>query len=73
MFPFNKNTISLIIVTVIVLLFFAAGIFGILNYFIVKVLLFGGVAALAIMVSVFLFKSSLIKNRPEDKLQDDSN
>ena len=73
MFPLNKNSIALIIITVVVLLFFAAGIFGILNYFIVEVLLFGSVVALAIIVSVFLFKSSLIKNRPEDKLQDDSN
>jgi hypothetical protein len=34
--------------------------------------LFGGFGILILMAFVFAFKNSIKKNRPEDKLQDDS-
>lgn len=70
-FPINNNTISLIIVTIIVLLFFVCAALGILEYMIVKILLITLTASIGIIVSVILFKKSLTKNRPEDELQDD--
>lgn len=73
MFELNKNTIALSVVSVITLFFFLAGVFEVLNYVIVKLILIGLVVALGAAVSVILFKSSLIENRPEDELQDDSN
>ncbi|MBT8243951.1 hypothetical protein [Winogradskyella sp.] len=73
LFPPNKNTIALVTATVITLLFFVSGVLGILDYLIIKALLIFLTGCLAIVVSVILFKNSLIKNRPEDKLQDDSN
>ena len=72
-FPINKNTISLAVVTVILLLFFVAGAFDVLDYVIIKILLIGLTSVVAIVIAANFFKNSLKKNRPEDKLQDDSN
>lgn len=72
MFPLNKNTLSLTSVAIITIGFFVAGMFKVLDYVIVKVILFGGFGLLILMAFVFAFKNSIKKNRPEDKLQDDS-
>lgn len=72
-FALNNNTICLCAVALIILLFFLSGAFQIMNYAIVKFLLIGLTSTIAIIVSVILFKDSLKTNRPEDKLQDDSN
>ena len=39
-FPLNKNSIALLIVAIIAFGFFAAGMFEVLDYFIIKALLF---------------------------------
>lgn len=72
-FPLNNNTIALSFVAIITLLFFIAGAFGVLDYVIIKIIIIGLTAAIASIVSVILFKKDLIKNRPEDNPQDDSN
>lgn len=72
-FPINNNTISLIIVTIITVMFFICAAFGVLEYIIVKVLLITLTTSLGVIVAVILFKKSLIKNRPEDELRDDFN
>lgn len=69
----TKNTLSLILVTVVVTTFIFAGIFDILHYFIIKLILISCLGYLGINVSIILFKSSLIKNRPKEELQDDYN
>ncbi|WP_439152467.1 hypothetical protein [Winogradskyella sp.] len=46
--------------------FFTAGMFEVLDYIIIKALLFGGFGILIIMAFVFAFKNSVKKNRPED-------
>ncbi|MCT4629995.1 hypothetical protein [Winogradskyella sp.] len=71
LFPLNKNTVALLLVTTVVVGFFAAGMFKVLEYFIVKVLLFLGYGALTIIAFWNALKNDTKKNRPEDKLQDD--
>jgi len=72
-FPLNNNTISLSSVAVIILLFFTEGAFDVLDYMIIKILLIGLSSVIGLIVVSVLRKNSLKKNRPEDKLQDDSN
>lgn len=71
MFPLNKNTIALSFVAIIVLGFFIAGLFDVLDYFIIKVLLITGTVAIVIATIAFLFKNNAQKNRLDDS-QDDS-
>ena len=59
-FVLTKNTFALILTALITFGFFFAGIFGILDYFIVKALLFLGFLLLAIYV--FLIVSAENKN-----------
>ena len=70
-FPINKDTVSLMSVIIITVSFFVAGIFDVLDYFAIKVLIMSGVGILVIITSVLLFKSSLKNNRSEDKTQND--
>ena len=72
-FELNKDTISLSSIVIIVLTFFITDILDVLDYVIFKVLIIGSVAVLVVIVSVLLFKSHIIQNRPEEKPQDDSN
>jgi hypothetical protein len=44
----------------------------VLDYVIIKILIIGLTSAIGIIVSVVLFKNGLIKNRPEENPQDDS-
>jgi uncharacterized membrane protein len=71
LFPLNKNTVALLLVTTVVVGFFTAGMFKVLEYFIVKVLLFLGYGTLTIIAFWNALKNDTKKNRPEDKLQDD--
>lgn len=52
--------------------FFIAGLLEILNYFIIKVLLFIGFGVLFFMAGYYGLKNENEKNRPEDIPQDDS-
>ncbi|WP_299114418.1 hypothetical protein [uncultured Winogradskyella sp.] len=72
-FPINNNTISLSFVAIITIVFFIAGLFDVLDFIIIKVLLIGLTGALGLIVSIILFKKGLIKNRPEENPKDDSN
>lgn len=71
-FSINKNTIALLIAGVIAIGFFVAGLFDVLDYFIVKALLFSSFAVLVLVALGYALKNEIKKNRPEDKLQDDS-
>lgn len=70
--PETKDSIALTFVGLLAIGFFLAGMFDILNYIIVQTLTFlcfGGLLAVAVY---FALKNEVKKNRPEDKLQDDS-
>ncbi|WP_295832015.1 hypothetical protein [uncultured Winogradskyella sp.] len=71
-FPINNNTIALSFVAITTLLFFISGALGVLDYIIIKILILGFTSTIAIIVSVILFKKSLIKNRLEENPKDDS-
>jgi hypothetical protein len=46
-------------------------LFDVLDYVIVKAMLFLGFGALFVAALIFAFKNESKKNRPEDELQDD--
>lgn len=48
LFPLNKNTLALLLIAAVTVGFFVGGLLEILDYFIVKILLFASVLALAI-------------------------
>lgn len=70
--PTSKNAIALYCVTGIAFGFFAAGLFKILDYFIVKASLFIITGILFVFAFNYALKNDTKKNRPEDTLQDDS-
>ncbi|APY09385.1 hypothetical protein BWZ20_14195 [Winogradskyella sp. J14-2] len=72
LFPINKNSIALIIIAIITIGFFTAGMFEVLEYFIIKALLFSLFGGLLIIAFWHALKNDAKKNSPEDKLQDDS-
>lgn len=72
LFPINKNSIALLGVAALTIGFFVAGMLDVLNYFIIKALLFSSFTALVIIAISYASKNEAKKNRPEDKLQDDS-
>jgi hypothetical protein len=72
LFPLNKNSLALLFVAAITIGFFAAGLLKILDYFIIKALLFSSFTALIIIAISYASKNETKKKRPEDKLQDDS-
>ena len=70
--PKTKDSIALTMVTAIAIGFFVAGIFDILDYFIVQMLLLlSFVRLLSVGISMAI-ENDRKENRPEDKLQDDS-
>lgn len=70
-FTLTKNNIALIVVAIVAIGFFVAGLFKVLDNFLVKALFFMGYGALLITALYFaLFGQQ--KNRPEDVPQDDS-
>ncbi|EDP70186.1 hypothetical protein FBALC1_11652 [Flavobacteriales bacterium ALC-1] len=70
--PTTKNAIALYCTTAITFGFFVAGLFKILDYFIVKAFLFLSFGILFILAFNYALKNESKKNRPEDTLQDDS-
>ena len=72
LFPLNKNLIALLLVAALTFVFFVAGLLKVLDYFIVKALLFSSFTVLVIIAIRYASKNEAKKNRPEDKLQDDS-
>ncbi len=72
LFPLTRNSLALILVAIVTVSFFVAGLLDVLDYFIVKALLFTGFGGLFIVAISYGFKNKSKKNRPEDTLQDDS-
>ena len=72
LFPLNRNSIALCLVTFVSIGFFIAGLCEVLDYFIMKVLLFTTYGALFVVSILYALKNDDEKNRPEDQLQDDS-
>ena len=68
LFSLSKNSIALSAVALIVIGFFVAGLFNVLDYFIVKALLFFGFGTLVIISISYGLKNETKKNRPKDKL-----
>jgi hypothetical protein len=62
-FPLNKNTIALILVATITIGFFVAGLFDVLDYFIVKVLLILG-SVILFGIAFFFGLKNRKKNHP---------
>lgn len=69
--PVNKNSLALITVAVLSIGFFISGLMQILDYFIVKVLLFGSFGILIVIAFSYAFQNDDKKNRPEELPQDD--
>ncbi len=63
---------ALSFIALIAIGFFVGGLFNVLDYLIVKALLFCGFGAIVIISISYAFKNETRKNRLEDKLQDDS-
>ena len=70
--PTTKDAIALYCVAILTVGFFVAGLLKVLDYFIVKALLFSFFTALVIIAIGYALKNETKKNRPEDTLQDDS-
>lgn len=70
-FPTDKNSLALIFTSVVTIGFFTAGLFEVLDYFIIKALLCG-IFIVLISIAIWYAIKNEKKNRPEDKLQDDS-
>jgi len=70
--PKSKDSIALVLVTIIALGMFISGLCNILDYIIVKILLFVGFGSLLIIAIVYAVKNNIKKNRLEDISQDDS-
>lgn len=68
LFPLNKNSIALIVACIITIGFFLAGLLDILDYVIVKLLLFLSYGALFIVAVGYAIKNDTKKNRPKEKL-----
>jgi len=64
LFPLNKNSIALLFVGVITIGFFIAGLSNILDYIIIKVLLFSGSVTLVIVAIGFALKNDTKKKSP---------
>lgn len=70
--PLNRNSLALILIAFVSIGFFVAGLCDVLDYFIMKALLFTIYGALFIVSLLYALKNEDEKNRPEDELQDDS-
>lgn len=72
LFSLTKNSVALLCAATIVIVFFLAGLFNVLDYFIIKAVLFSGFGVLVGISIRYALKNEVKKNRPEDQLQDDS-
>ena len=68
----NRNTITLTGVVIVSLGFFVAGLTNVLDYYIVKILLFTGFSMLLCLAIVTVLQKASKKNRLENSSQDDS-
>jgi len=71
--PTSKDAIALTCVTLITLGLFISGLCGVLDFFIIKVVLIISTLALFVVATNCAIKNYNTKNRLEDKPQDDSN
>jgi len=72
LFSLNRNSLAIILTMTVTIGFFVAGLLEVLDYFIVKVLLFIGFGILFTVAIGYGIKNDTKKNRPEDILLDDS-
>ncbi|WP_215936982.1 hypothetical protein [Winogradskyella psychrotolerans] len=70
--PKTTDAIVLSCVTILVLSLFIAGLCDVLDYFIIKVMLFICFGSLFITAIIFAAKNDVKENRLEDTPQDDS-
>lgn len=70
-FTFTKNNIALLLVTLITIIFFTAGLFNVLDNVMLSAVLFLCYGALLVAALYFALVVNK-KNRPEDAPQDDS-
>jgi hypothetical protein len=70
--PLNQNTLVLLLASAIGIGFFLAGIAEVLEYLIIKLLLFGGFGMLLFLAIRAGASNELNKNRPNHNDQDDS-
>ncbi len=68
----NRNTITLTGAVIVSLGFFIAGLTNVLDYYIVKILLFTGFSMLLCLAIVTVLQKASKKNRLENSSQDDS-
>ena len=61
LFPLNKNSIALLFVAIIAFGFFVAGMFNVLDYFIIKALLFGLFGGLLVIAFWHALKNDIKK------------
>ncbi|MEY8867941.1 MULTISPECIES: hypothetical protein [Flavobacteriaceae] len=61
----SKDTLALIYASVLTLCFFVAGIFNVLDNFMIKTLLFVGFALFAVYLVIHFLKDIENKNHPE--------
>lgn len=71
LFPLNKHNAPLLLVAAVAIGFFIGGLFEVLDYFIIKVLMFMAYGALLILGIGYALLNDK-KNRLEDTPQDDS-
>ncbi|WP_458625924.1 hypothetical protein [Winogradskyella sp. PC D3.3] len=72
LFPLSTDAIALICVTLITFSIFIAGLLDVLDYMIIKGVLFLGFGTMFIFAVSYALKNDIKKNRPEDTSQDDS-
>ena len=70
--PTTIDSIALTAVCALTLGLFIAGLFDVLDLFIVKAILILSFMFLFVLACSYAIKNKTKKNRPEDKLQDDS-
>lgn len=70
--PKTKDTIALTCTTFVTLSLFVAGLCDVLDYLIVKGMLFLSFGTLLVFAMIYALKNDTKKKRPEDTLQDDS-
>lgn len=70
--PTSTDAIALTCASILGLGIFVAGLCDVLDYFIVKALLFLGFGTLFVFAIINMIKNETKKNHPEDNPQDDS-
>ena len=63
-FQLNRNSLALIVTGVLGIGFFVAGLLEVLDYFIIKALLFGSFGLLVLIAFWHALKNNTKKNRP---------